>query len=88
MRYRLGDDGRNGIGKIHIRISIRHDRFIPHNVDVVDAYIPLLLELEFLKKERFNIDLVDDTFEHKHEGWKIPPWSVSSVINLLRGPRI
>ena len=31
-----------------------------------------LLGLEFLKKERFKLDLVDDVHEHKSEGWRIP----------------
>lgn len=55
VRYRFGDGKRNGIRSSHIRIPIPGGRSISHSVEVVDADILLLIGLELMKTEKFNL---------------------------------
>ena len=71
VRYRFGDGKLDGIGSIPIGIPISGGRFVPHIIDVGHADIPLLIGLDFMKKEKLKLDVVDDLLEHKHEGWSI-----------------
>ena len=70
--FRFGSDVQSSLGSMPIRIPTGNGGFLPLNVEVVDIDVPLLIGLDFLKKEKLYPDTVDNKLVCKESAWHVP----------------
>ena len=71
-RYKFGDGCRNRFGAMEIRLPTPNGSYVPIITDVVQADIPLLLGLDFLRKERLLLNYLTNELESWDYNWQLP----------------
>lgn len=70
--FRFGDGLYSSLGTIEIRLPTPDGSFLAMEVDVVDAYVPLLMGIDTLDREQLVADNVENVLDSRRYGWKIP----------------
>lgn len=70
--FKFGDGVRTSVGRMEVRMRVREGFYLPFQIDVVDADVPLLIGLDLLDLHQLIVDKVDNVLVSKSSGWKIP----------------
>lgn len=71
VKYKFGDKFYEGLGKIGIRLPVTGSYLVNNEAQIVDVYVPLLLELDVLSRMRVVLDLEGFTVKFTRSNWTV-----------------